>query len=147
MAVKAIPEGFRTITPYFNVREPIQFIEFLKQAFDAKDTYVAKLPDGSLLSAEVRVGDSVVIVGADVEDRKRGESHSARVKLWMYVKDVDAVYKKAIQAGAKSIEEPADQFWGDRSGVVKDPEGNEWWIATHKEDMSTEELVRRATSE
>ena len=71
------------------------------------------------------------------------EKNTLRAALYMYVNDVDAVFEKAIQAGAKSIEEPVDQFWGDRSGIVEDIAGNQWWIATHKEDMSTEELVRR----
>ncbi len=140
MKVKSIPEGFHTITPYFNVPEAAKYIDFLKHAFDAKATFVATFTDGSLLSAEVQVGDSLVMIGEGDSDEK----NIMRASLYMYVDNVDAAFKKAIQAGAKSIEQPVDQFWGDRSGVVEDPAGNQWWIATHKEDMSTEELVRRA---
>jgi uncharacterized glyoxalase superfamily protein PhnB len=140
MKAKAIPEGFSTITPYFNVRGAIQYIEFLKRAFDARVRSIARFSDGSLLSAELRVGNSVVVIGETDPD----EDKTMRARLYMYVRDVDAVFKKAIKAGAKSIEKPADQFWGDRSGVVEDIAGNLWWIATHQEDMSTKELVRRA---
>jgi PhnB protein len=140
MKAKAIPDGFRTITPYFSVREAPKYIEFLKRAFGAKDTYIATFPDGSLLSAEVQVGDSMVMIGEHDPEKE----NTMRASLYMYVTDVDAVFSKAIKAGAKSIQEPEDQFWGDRSGILEDMAGNQWWIATHKEDMSTEELVRRA---
>ena len=140
MKVKPIPEGFHTITPYFNVREAAKYIDFLKHAFDAKVTFVATFSDGSLLSAEVQVGDSMVMIG-EADDN---EKNVMRASLYLYVDDVDAVFNRAIQAGATPIDEPVDQFWGDRSGVVEDPAGNQWWISTHREDMSTEELVRRA---
>jgi PhnB protein len=142
MNVKPIPEGFHTITPYFSVRGAPRFIEFLKQAFDARDNHVMKFPDGTVMSAEVQVGDSMVVIGE--EDTDNQDNQSMRANLYMYVTDVDAVYKKAIQAGAKSITQPADQFWGDRSSVVEDMAGNRWWIATHKEDLSSEEIMSRA---
>jgi uncharacterized glyoxalase superfamily protein PhnB len=142
MKAKAIPEGYRTITPLFLVRDAARYIQFLKQAFDAKDTYVAKMPDGSVMSAEVRVGDSMIMVADADEDYPGGEM--VRASTYMYVDDVDGVYKKAVAAGAKPVEELADQFWGDRAGLVEDIAGNRWWIATHREDVSTEELVRRA---
>jgi PhnB protein len=142
MTVQAIPEGFHTLTPYFSVPEATQFIEFLKKAFNAKDTYVVTFPDGTFLSAEVQVGDSMVIVSeADPDDPLY---KAVPANLYMYVPDVDAVYRNAIKAGAKRIQEPADQFWGDRNAIVEDLAGNHWWIATHKEDISSEELVRRA---
>jgi PhnB protein len=142
MTVQAIPEGFHTLTPYFSVPEAPQFIEFLKKAFNAKDTYVVTFPDGTLLSAEVQVGDSMVIVSEADPDDPLYKAVPANV--YMYVPDVDAVYRNAIKAGAKRIQEPADQFWGDRNAIVEDLAGNHWWIATHKEDISSEELVRRA---
>jgi len=140
MKVKAVPEGFHTLTPYFSVREATRYVEFLKLAFGAREVFVAKFPDGSLLSAEVQVGDSKVVIGEmDTDDK-----NVLRSSLFMYVEDADAVFKKAVQAGAKYIQKPEDQFWGDRTGVLEDIAGNQWWIATHKEDMSAEELVRRA---
>jgi uncharacterized glyoxalase superfamily protein PhnB len=142
MKVKSVPEGFGTVTPYFSVRGAHRFIGFLKQAFDAKDVFVATLPDGSLLSAEVQVGNSMVVVGE--EDPGQPPNQRMRANLYMYVDDVDAVFHKAVRAGARSIEEPEDQFWGDRSGVIEDVAGNRWWIATHKEELSAEELIRRA---
>ena len=142
MKVKAIPEGFGTITPYFSVRGASRFIEFLKEAFDGKHTYIAAFPDGTIMSAEVRIGSSMVVIGEDDSDDP--EDRLSRAKIYMYVEDVDAVYQKAIRAGAKPIEKPEDQFWGDRSGVVEDIAGNQWWIATHKENLSSEEIIRRA---
>jgi PhnB protein len=142
MKVKAIPQGYGTVTTYFSVRGAPRFIEFLTQAFDAKNTYIAAFPDGTVLSAEVRIGDSMVVIGED--DSDPGEEKRSCSKLYMYVDDVDVVYTKALQAGAKSIAQPADQFWGDRSGVVEDIAGNQWWIATHREDVSSEELIKRA---
>jgi PhnB protein len=142
MNVKAIPEGYRTVTPYFSVRGAARFIEFLKRAFDAKDNDILAFPDGTIMSAEIRIGDSMVLVGESDSDQSGDKLSHA--KLYMYVDDVDVVYTKALEAGAKPIEKPADQFWGDRSGVLEDIVGNQWWIATHKEDMSSEELMKRA---
>ncbi len=142
MKVRGIPEGYHTITPYFAVRDAFGLIEFLKLAFDAKAD-VTTMPDGAFMHAEVQVGDSKVMVGQVPKDMEDGKLMPAM--LYMYVNDVDAVYKRAIQAGGKSVLEPIDQFYGDRSGAVTDPAGNQWWIATRKEDMSSEELARRAS--
>ncbi len=142
MTVQAIPAGFHTLTPYFSVPEATRFIVFLKNAFNAKDTYIVTFPDGTLMSAEVQVGDSMVIVSEADPDDPVAKAMTAN--LYMYVPDVDAVYGNAIKAGAKRIQEPADQFWGDRNAIVEDMAGNRWWIATHKDDISSEELVRRA---
>jgi PhnB protein len=139
MAARPIPEGYRTLTPYFSVRRADKFIEFLKAAFDATVNFVIKGPGSTVMSSEILVGDSLVMVGEDDAE----ESSQMRAMLYMYVKDVDAVYKKAIRAGAKSIMEVEDQFWGDRTGVVQDKAGNQWWIATHKEDLDAEEIVKR----
>jgi PhnB protein len=141
MKVKAIPEGCHTITPYYSERDAAKLIDFLKQAFDAKEIEMLAMPDGTVMHAQMLVGDSMVMIGQAPKD----EGHKLMpAMLYMYVNDADAVYKRAIQAGAKSIMEPVDQFYGDRSGTVEDQAGNQWWIATHKEDMSSEELIRRA---
>ena len=143
MKVKAIPEGYHTITPYFSVRGANKLIQFFKQAFDAEEKEIYSNEDGTIINAEMRIGDSIVMIGE--APKELGERKLMTSMLYMYVSDADAVYKKAIQAGGKSIMEPADQFYGDRSGAVEDPAGNQWWIATHKEDMSREELVKRAS--
>ena len=98
-------------------------------------------PDGTIMHAEVRIGDSLVMMGEPM-----GDGQPLFGSLYLYVHDVDAVYKRALQAGATSTSEPADQFYGDRSAGIKDPVGNQWWIATHKEDLPPEEIARRAAA-
>jgi PhnB protein len=139
MAVKAIPDGYHTITPYLTVQGAGKLIDFLKLAFDAQETERIAAPNGAIAHAEVRIGDSIVMMSD-----AGGERAPMPSGLYLYVNDTDAVYKSALRAGATSIMEPADQFYGDRSAGVKDPAGNQWWIATHKEDVSPEELKRRA---
>jgi uncharacterized glyoxalase superfamily protein PhnB len=139
MAVKAIPDGYHTITPYLTVQGAGKLIDFLKLAFDAQETERITAPDGAIAHAEVRIGNSIVMMSD-----AGGERAPMPSGLYLYVNDTDAVYKSALRAGATSIMEPADQFYGDRSAGVKDPVGNQWWIATHKEDVSPEELKRRA---
>jgi len=139
MAVKPIPDGYHSVTPYLVVQGVAKLIDFLKQAFDAKEIERMAGPDGSVMHGEVRIGDSVVMMG-----EAWGESKPIAAALYLYVNDTDVTYRRALQAGATSLREPADQFYGDRSGGVKDPAGNQWWIATRKEDVSPEELARRA---
>jgi len=139
MAVKPIPDGYHSVTPYLVVQGVAKLIDFLKQAFDAKEIERMAGPDGSVMHGEVRIGDSVVMMG-----EAWGESKPIAAALYLYVNDTDVTYRRALQAGATPLREPADQFYGDRSGGVKDPAGNQWWIATRKEDLSPEELARRA---
>lgn len=139
----SIPKGYHTITPYFSVRKADRLILFLKKAFGGKEVNVMLTPDGAVLSAEVHIGDSIVFVGEEHSAQPVGKG--MRGMFYMYARDVDAVYKKAIQAGGKSIEKPNDQFWGDRSGVVEDVAGNRWWIATHQKSVSFEDIIASAT--
>ena len=139
MAVKPIPDGYHTVTPYLTVQGVPKLIDFLKQAFEAQEIERMTQPDGTIGHAEVRIGDSVVMMGEARDEWKPMPSG-----IYLYVNDTDAVYKRALQAGATSIMEPADQFYGDRSAGVKDSSGNHWWIATHKEDVSPEELKKHA---
>jgi uncharacterized glyoxalase superfamily protein PhnB len=136
---KPIPDGYHTVTPYLTVKGVSNLIDFLKRAFDATITEQMTAPDGTVRHAEARIGDSIVMLG-----EAGGEWTPKPATLYMYVQDVDSVYRRAIQAGAVSVREPANQFYGDRSGGVRDASGNEWWIATHIEDVSKEELTRRA---
>jgi PhnB protein len=138
MAVKPIPEGYGTFTPYYVVEGASDFIEFLKRAFDAQEMYRFPTPGGKLGHAEVRVGTSVVML-ADTTP----EYGASRMNAYLYVPDVDATYKKAVAAGAQSKREPSNQFYGDRVATVMDRWGNTWSLGTHVEDVSPEEMERR----
>jgi len=135
--VPAIPEGYHTVTSYIVTSGIANLIDFAKQAFDAKEVYLSRRDDGSVQHAEIRIGDSIVMMGESPDGKK------FPAMLHLYMDDVDAVYRRAIQAGAKSVREPADQPYGDRSGGVEDAFGNQWWISTHIEDVSSEELEHR----
>ena len=138
MAVKPIPEGFHTVTPYLTVKGIPQLIKFMKEAFDAKELFKMDNPDGAVMHAEIKVGDSIIMMG------EAGENHQPMpCSLYLYVEDADKVYDRAIKAGATSIMKPADQFYGDRNAGVKDSSGNTWWIGTHIEDVSPEEMEKR----
>jgi PhnB protein len=138
MAVKPIPDGYHSITPYLVVEGAAKLIDFLKQAFDSQETLRMPRPDGGIAHAEVRIGDSALML-ADA-----GRENGPRLgSIVLYVNDVDSVYKRAVAAGAASLAEPADQFYGDRMARLQDPAGNLWMIATHKEDVPPQELGRR----
>ena len=140
MAAKPIPDGYHSVTPYLTVRGAGKVIEFLKQAFGAEIAHEPlKRPDGTIMHAEVKIGDSRVMIAEESEMAKATPS-----SLYLYVPNVDSVYQQAIKAGGKTIMEPMDMFYGDRSGAVKDPSGNSWFIATHKEDVAPQELQKRA---
>jgi PhnB protein len=139
MAVKPIPDGYHTVTPYLTVEGASSLIEFLKEAFDAQETERVVQPDGTIMHAEVRIGDSVVMLSDAMGERK-----PMPTGIYLYVNDADATYQCALQAGATSMMEPANLFYGDRHGSVKDPAGNYWSIATHIEDVPREELAKRA---
>lgn len=136
--VKPVPDGYHSVTPYLIVKGVAELIDFLKEAFEAVETERLPGPDGTIGHAEVRIGDSIVMMG-------EGEHFEPMPSaIYLYVNDVDACYTRALGAGATSVMEPADQFYGDRSGGVKDAFGNLWFVATHKEDVSPEEILRRA---
>lgn len=135
---KRIPDGFHTANVHLQVADCARQIEFLKQAFGAEEIHRSAGPDGSIIHAQVRMGDSIVMMG-----QASGAWQPRPCTVYLYVEDVDAAHRKAVQAGAKSLGEPKDQFYGDRSGGVEDSNGNWWWIATHIEDVSHEESERR----
>jgi PhnB protein len=139
VAVKPIPDGFHTVTPYLVVEGVPRLIEFLQGAFGAQETERSVDKNGRVMHAQVKIGDSQVMLGEAME------GHPPRPGLlYVYVPDTDAVYAHALAAGGVSLLAPADQFYGDRNAGVKDPCGNQWWIATHVEDVPAEELARRA---
>ena len=139
MAVKPVPEGYHTATPYLIVPGVAKVIDFLKETFDAKETERMSRPDGAIMHAEVRIGDSPIMLGEPV-----GQFGPMPATVYVYVPDTDACYQRALKAGGISLMEPADQFYGDRKAGVRDPSGNVWWIGTHIEDVAPEEIARRA---
>ncbi|HXW83432.1 MAG TPA: VOC family protein [Candidatus Binataceae bacterium] len=140
MSVKAIPDGYHTVTPLVTVKDVAKFLDFAKQAFGATEAMRMSAPDGSVAHAEINIGNSRVMV-------ERGDAAaSSHISLYLYVQDCDALYQAAIRAGAKPEQQLTDKIWGDRVGMVRDPFGNVWWIATHKEDVSPAEIGKRAAA-
>jgi PhnB protein len=139
MAVKPIPDGYHTLTPVLTVQGAAKLIEFLKQAFDAKESYRLAGPGGTIMHAELKIGNSMVMLGEATDAHK-----PMPAKIALYVEDTNAWYKRALTAWAKSLQEPVDQFYGDRGAGVTDPAGNQWWIHTRIEDVSPEEIKKRA---
>jgi uncharacterized glyoxalase superfamily protein PhnB len=137
--VKPIPDGYRTVTPYLVVRDVPRLIEFLQQAFGATELMRSLRPDGSVMHAEVAIGDSRVMMG-----EVSGSMPPMPGCVHLYVVDTDALYHLALQAGATSLREPTNQFYGDRMAGVQDPVGNQWWIATRVENVSPIEVALRA---
>lgn len=136
-AVKAIPDGYHTITPAIIIPEAADAIPFYEKAFGAKVRLRMDMPDGSIAHAELQIGDSVFMMGT-----AQGRP-AAHLSAMLYVTNCDAVFDRALDAGATVKEALSDKFYGDRSGTVMDPFGNEWTIATHKEDVSEAEMNRR----
>lgn len=139
MPVKPIPDGYHTVTPYLTVSDLPRLVQFTVDAFGAKPSEMVPDASGTVRHAEVRIGDSVVMIGQEREQWKARPG-----SLYLYVEDTEATYRRALDAGAKSVMAPAKQFYGDINAGVEDPVGNYWWIATHVEDVAPEEIERRA---
>jgi PhnB protein len=147
MAVKPIPEGYHTLTPYLAVDDAAEAIDYYKKAFGAKERGRMDTPDGKIGHAELEIGDSIVMLSDPFphsSTRTPKELGGTSASVFLYVEDVDAVVKKAVDAGATVTMEVADQFWGDRFGTIADPFGHLWSIATHVEDVPPEEMAERA---
>ena len=136
--VKAVPEGHHSVTPYLVVQGAGKLIDFMKAAFGAQEIVRMVQPDGSIGHTEMRIGNSMIMLG-----EARDQWKAMPTSLCLYLEDVDAVYARAVAAGGTPVSEPKNQFYGDRSGAVLDMCGNFWWIATHVEDVSEEEMKRR----
>jgi len=149
MTVKPIPDGYHSITPYLMIDGATQAIEFYKRAFGATEVFKMDMPDGKIGHAEILIGDSRIMMADDCGQespfRNPRSSGSSSVGLHLYVDDVDQVFAQAVNAGAKVIKPVQDQFYGDRTGALEDPFGHVWFIATHKEDLSQDEIRKRAT--
>jgi uncharacterized glyoxalase superfamily protein PhnB len=142
-AVKPVPEGFRTLTPHITVKGAKKAIDFYGQAFGAEEIGVHSMPDGTVMHASVRIGDSILMLNDEFPQMGAKGPQTiggTATTLHLYVADVDKAFDRAVKAGAKVLMPVADQFWGDRYGLVADPFGHQWSIATHKKDVSPEEL-------
>lgn len=133
-----IPSGFQAVVPYFHVDGAARFLDFVKAAFDAEETYRGLTPDEKIMHASAKIGGAVI----EVSDTTQQWGAMA-CAIHLYVPDTDATYRRALDAGATSLYEPADMFYGERSAGVTDPFGNKWYIATHMEDLSDTEMEQR----
>ena len=146
MAVKPIPDGFHTATPYLIVKDAAAAIDFYKKAFGAEEIMRMPGPGGRIMHAEIKIGDSPIMLGEECPEfgAKSPETLGGTpIGLCLYVEDVDARFKQAVGAGAKATRPVMDQFYGDRSGNVTDPFGHQWTIATHKEDLTVPQIMER----
>jgi PhnB protein len=147
-ARSAVPEGHHTVTPQLTLDNAVQAIEWYKKALGAQEVSRAVGPDGKILHAEIRIGDSPVMLNDAMMGAKDAKAMGGSpASLWVYVEDCDALFNRAVAAGAQVPPGPmgqlADQFWGDRCGMFTDPHGYRWTIATHKEDLTREEMAQR----
>ncbi len=145
--VKPIPDGYHTVTPYIVVTSAAQAIEFYRKAFGAENTVCMKSPDGKIMHAEIKIGNSIVMLGE--ESPQMGcvapvSQKGSTVSFYIYVRDADAAFQQAVKAGAETVMPVSDMFWGDRHGQVKDPFGHRWSLATHKEDLTDGQIRERA---
>ena len=143
--VNAIPAGYHTITPYLIVKDGAGALEYYKQAFGATGVVRMDAPDGRIMHAEFKIGDSMVMLAEEMGPNRSPQSLGGTpVSIFLYVEDVDSVFDQAVKAGAKANMPPQDMFWGDRFGKLTDPFGHEWALATHIEDVAPEEMGQRA---
>jgi len=146
-ATKAVPEGHHTVTPQLTLDNAAQAIDWYKKALGAEELSRATGPDGKIMHAEIQIGDSRIMLNDPMGGSKGPKAiGGSPASLWLYVEDCDALYNRAIAAGAQTfgpMGKMADQFWGDRCGTVSDPHGYLWTIATHKEDLSPQEMKQR----
>lgn len=138
MPVKPVPDGYTTVTPYILSADPDRLITFLENAFGGEVFHMMRQGDGKIIHAQVRILDSVIMIGG-ADARYPAEKSS----FYLYLNDVDKVFQQALDAGGEKVFDIADQVHGDRMGGVKDPTGNTWWLASHIEDVSEEEMARR----
>ena len=149
--VSPIPKGFHTATPYLIIKDAARAMEFYKKAFGAIELERITDGEGKVMHGEIKIGDSPFMITDENPEYPQWLSPESRggtpVHIYLYVEDVDAVFNQAITAGAKELLPIKDQFYGDRSGGVTDPFGHIWYIATHTEDVSSEEIMRRAAEQ
>ena len=137
--VQPVPHGYHTVTPYIVSPDEAARIAFIKQAFGATEHHVMRLPDGTVMHADLIIHDAHVMIG-----QAGAGQPPFPAMLYLYVPNADSVYQQAVAAGGTPLREPTTEFYGDRHGAVTDSAGNQWWIATHVEDVPDEELQQRA---
>lgn len=143
--VQAIPTGFHTLTPHLVVRNAAEALEFYKKALGAEVLHVAKMPDGRIMHAALRIGDSMLMLNDEMPEHGALSPlahNGTAVTIHIYTEDADGAFNRAVSAGAEVRMPLMDQFWGDRYGVVSDPYGHQWSIATHVKDISPEEMQK-----
>lgn len=149
MPVKPIPDGYHSVTPYLTVKGAARALEFYEKAFGAKVLFRMDQPDGKIGHAELQIGDSRVMLSDEAPElgvRSPLSVGGTPVSIHLYVEDVDETVARAIAAGANVTRPVADQFYGDRSGILADPFGHRWYVSTHTEDVPPDELERRAAA-
>ncbi|MGH9714829.1 MAG: VOC family protein [Candidatus Acidiferrales bacterium] len=145
--VKAIPAGYHSITPSLTCKDAPRAIEFYKKAFGGMELMRSTTPDGSKIThAEIKIGDSMIFVNDEMGPQTAGAPGAQKISLFLYVEDADATFNRAVEAGSKVSMPLENQFWGDRFGNLIDPFGHSWGIATHVEDLTREEIGRRAAA-
>ena len=144
-AAKPVPEGYHTITPQLSLDNAAQTIDWYKRALGAEEIGRSLGPDGKVMHAEIKIGNSRIMVN-DVMQGSKGPQAlgGSPASMWLYVENSDQLFNRAVAEGAKVQMPMADQFWGDRAGAVTDPNGYTWWIATRTEDLTHEEIRQRA---
>jgi len=146
--VSPIPAGYHTVTPYLTVNDGARALDFYVRAFGARETVRMPGPGGKVMHAEFRIGDSLVMLSDEFPGTSTSKAPTTlggtTGSLFLYVKDVDAAFRKAVDAGCTSLMPPTDMFWGDRFGKLRDPFGNEWSMATHTEDVPPKQMAERA---
>jgi uncharacterized glyoxalase superfamily protein PhnB len=143
----AIPQGYHTVTPSLFVAGAAKAIEFYEKALGAEELMRFAGPDGKIMHAEIKVGDSIIMLADEMPDMGgRGPKSigGTPVSFFVYGENVDAAWKRALDAGSKEVVPLADQFWGDRTGCLEDPFGHQWWLATHVQDLTPEEIRKNA---
>jgi len=146
-SVKPIPEGYHSVTPYLAVHDAARALEFYQRVFGGEEIMRMNNPQGRVSHAEIKIGDSILMLAEETPNsglRSPQSLHGSTVSLFVYLEDVDSVFNKAVAAGAQEVQRPADMFWGDRYGRLTDPFGHSWSLATHIEDVSPEEMGKRA---
>jgi PhnB protein len=149
-SVNPIPEGYHTLTPYLYIRGAADAIEFYKKAFSAKELFRMPGPDGKIGHAEIQIGDSIAMLADERPEQGINSPNSLKgtaVSFMVYVKDVDSAFKQAVNAGATVTQPLENKFYGDRMGGVVDPFGHHWYLGTHIEDLTPEEIGKRAQAE
>ncbi|MFY9803747.1 MAG: VOC family protein [Candidatus Acidiferrales bacterium] len=144
--VKAIPDGYHSISPALTCKDAARAIEYYKKAFNAQEIMRMPAPDGKISHAELKIGDSIIFLNDEMGPTTGASSGTPRMSLFLYVQDADTTFNNAVKAGGKVDTPLENQFWGDRYGKLTDPFGHQWGIATHVEDVAPEEISKRAAA-